>query len=130
MAGVKRTVRIGLIAYRDPSGAVRRAQAGTKVEVHPDHVDRFDALNMLLADGRTVPSLPSVLYSEGDSADASTTEAGSESAASGAGSDSTSDEGDEDTDSAADKAPAAETKAKPATSSRSRGAKAPADSKE
>ena len=47
MAAPKRTVRVGMIAYRDPAGAVRRAPHGAVVEVHPDHVARFDRLNVL-----------------------------------------------------------------------------------
>ncbi|MEZ5152120.1 hypothetical protein [Rhodococcus zopfii] len=46
-AAVERTVKIGLIAYRGPDGAVRRAQNGATVLVHPDHVERFDRLNVL-----------------------------------------------------------------------------------
>lgn len=51
-AGVRRTVRIGSMPYRDPHGVRRRADAGTVVEVHPDDVDRFDRLNVLAGEVR------------------------------------------------------------------------------
>lgn len=44
---LKRTVQLGSMAYVDPSGQVRRADCGAEVEVHPDHVERFDRLNVL-----------------------------------------------------------------------------------
>lgn len=43
--GVKRTVRIGSIAFTDPSGRICRADHGTDVAVHADDVARFDSIN-------------------------------------------------------------------------------------
>ncbi len=45
--GVKRTVRLGSMAYVDPDGRTRRADCGAEVLVHPDSVARFDRLNVL-----------------------------------------------------------------------------------
>ncbi|WP_280454782.1 hypothetical protein [Nocardia brasiliensis] len=45
MSGVKRTVRMGSMAYIDAAGKTRRADNGAVVLVHPDHVERFDRLN-------------------------------------------------------------------------------------
>ncbi|NEW33837.1 hypothetical protein GV791_14865 [Nocardia cyriacigeorgica] len=45
MSGVERVVKMGSMAYVDPEGRLRRAEHGTTVEVHPDHVARFDRLN-------------------------------------------------------------------------------------
>lgn len=42
-----RTVRLGSMAYVDPDGRVRRADCGAEVQIHPDHVERFDQLNVL-----------------------------------------------------------------------------------
>lgn len=47
MTAVERTVRIGLMTYTDPDGAVRRALTGAVVQVHPDHAARFDRYNLL-----------------------------------------------------------------------------------
>lgn len=47
--GVARTVLLGSMAYVDPSGRVRRADCGDTIEVHADHVARFDRLNVLQA---------------------------------------------------------------------------------
>lgn len=44
---VSRTVRLGSMAYVDPDGRVRRADCGAEILVHPDHVARFDRLNVL-----------------------------------------------------------------------------------
>ncbi|MFR9767058.1 hypothetical protein [Nocardia sp. SC052] len=43
----KRTVRLGLMSYVDPAGAYRTANEGDTVEVHPDHIARFDRLNVV-----------------------------------------------------------------------------------
>lgn len=51
MAGVKRTVRVGVMPYTDPDGRVLRADCDAEVLVHPDDVARFDALNVLPGDG-------------------------------------------------------------------------------
>ena len=45
--GVKRTVRLGAMSYINSAGQVRWADCGAEVEVHPDHVERFDRLNVL-----------------------------------------------------------------------------------
>ena len=47
--GVARTVLLGSMAYVDPSGRVRRADCGDTIEVHAEHVARFDRLNVLQA---------------------------------------------------------------------------------
>lgn len=47
--GVARTVLLGSMAYVDPSRRVRRADCGDTIEVHADHVARFDRLNVLQA---------------------------------------------------------------------------------
>lgn len=57
---LKRTVQLGSMAYVDPSGQVRRADCGAEVEVHPDHVDRFDRLNVLQVADADVPQQTSV----------------------------------------------------------------------
>lgn len=44
---LKRTVRLGSMSYVDPGGRVRWADCGAEIEVHPDHVERFDRLNVL-----------------------------------------------------------------------------------
>ncbi|MGY2036614.1 hypothetical protein ACW9HF_15135 [Nocardia gipuzkoensis] len=46
MSGVERTIRMGSMAYIDPQGKTRRADCGAVVQVHPDHIERFDRLNM------------------------------------------------------------------------------------
>ncbi len=40
-----RTVTIGLASYVDPDGVRRIGLAGETVQVHADHVKRFDELN-------------------------------------------------------------------------------------
>ena len=45
--GVKRSVRLGSMAYIDPAGRTRRADCGTDILVHPEDVERFDRLNVL-----------------------------------------------------------------------------------
>ena len=45
MSAAERTIRMGSMAYVDPEGRLRRAEHGTTVQVHPDHVARFDRLN-------------------------------------------------------------------------------------
>lgn len=52
---LKRTVRLGSMSYVDPGGRVRWADCGAEVEVHPDHVERFDRLNVLQAADADVP---------------------------------------------------------------------------
>lgn len=44
--GVKRNVRLGSMAYVDPSGRTRRADFGAEVLVHDSDVARFDSLNV------------------------------------------------------------------------------------
>ena len=56
---VKRTVRLGSMAYVDPSGRVRRADCGAEIDVHPDHVGKFDELNVLAA-SESSPEAPEV----------------------------------------------------------------------
>lgn len=46
MAGVERTVALGLMSYVGEDGKHRYAQSGATVRVHPDHVERFDRLNV------------------------------------------------------------------------------------
>ena len=41
----KRHVVAPLMSYRDPDGKMRHALSGEDVDVHPDHVARFDELN-------------------------------------------------------------------------------------
>lgn len=38
----KRTVKVGLAAYVDEDGLNRWGWEGEEVNVHPDHVERFD----------------------------------------------------------------------------------------
>lgn len=45
--GVKRTVRLGSMAYINPDGQVRWADCGAEILIHPDHVAGFDRLNVL-----------------------------------------------------------------------------------
>ncbi|MGZ9829868.1 hypothetical protein ACXYTP_23425 [Tsukamurella ocularis] len=58
MAEAKRTVRVGSMAYVDPTGRTRRADCGAEVSVHPDDVERFDLLNVLPGD--PAPAEPQV----------------------------------------------------------------------
>jgi hypothetical protein len=46
-ASNERTVVLGLMSYIDEKGAHRVANAGAKVRVHPDQLERFDRLNVL-----------------------------------------------------------------------------------
>lgn len=48
MSGAKRTVQLGSMSYVDPNGRVRWADCGVEVEIHPDHVARFDEFNVLV----------------------------------------------------------------------------------
>lgn len=43
----ERTVKLGSMFYIDEDGRGRRGDCGATVKVHPDHVERFDALNVL-----------------------------------------------------------------------------------
>ncbi len=45
-----RTIRLGSMFFIDDKGRPRRADAGTKVSVHSDFVERFDRLNVLSGD--------------------------------------------------------------------------------
>lgn len=57
--GVKRTVRLGSMAFIDPSGRTRRADCGAEIEIHPDHAERFDRLNVLPGESREeAPTAP------------------------------------------------------------------------
>lgn len=47
MAGIERTVALGLMSYVDETGKHRNAQLGATVRVHPDHIARFDRLNVV-----------------------------------------------------------------------------------
>ncbi|MGV9818418.1 hypothetical protein [Nocardia xishanensis] len=44
----ERTVVLGLMSYIDEKGAYRTAPAGAVVKVHPDQLERFDRLNVLM----------------------------------------------------------------------------------
>lgn len=44
---MKRTVKLGLMAYLDPEGVDRWGFAGEEIDVHPENVERFDSLNVL-----------------------------------------------------------------------------------
>lgn len=50
---MKRAVRVGLISYTDPEGLPRYALEGVEIEVHPEHVESFDRLNVLDSDDAT-----------------------------------------------------------------------------
>ena len=41
----EREVKQPLVSYRDKDGAIRHALQGQVVDVHPDHIKEFDALN-------------------------------------------------------------------------------------
>lgn len=43
----ERTVKLGSMFYIDDDGRGRRADCGTKIQVHPDFVKKFDDLNHL-----------------------------------------------------------------------------------
>ena len=47
-ANNERTVVLGLMSYIDEKGAHRTAAAGAVVKVHPDQLERFDRLNVLM----------------------------------------------------------------------------------
>jgi hypothetical protein len=47
MAGIERTVVLGLMSYIGEDGMHRYAQSGAIVRVHSDHIERFDRLNVL-----------------------------------------------------------------------------------
>jgi hypothetical protein len=44
----ERTARLGFMHYRDADGQYRDAVAGETIKVHPDDVERFDSLNVLM----------------------------------------------------------------------------------
>ena len=44
---MKRTAKLSLMAYTDVDGLDLWAFAGDEIDVHPDHVERFDSLNVL-----------------------------------------------------------------------------------
>ncbi|MEV0031430.1 hypothetical protein [Nocardia sp. NPDC050793] len=44
----ERTVVLGLMSYIDENGAHRTAYEGEVVKVHPDKLERFDRLNVLM----------------------------------------------------------------------------------
>lgn len=44
----ERTARLGSMHYKDSDGRYRTASAGDTIQVHPDFVERFDSLNVLL----------------------------------------------------------------------------------
>jgi hypothetical protein len=43
----ERTVKLGSMFYIDDDGRGRRADEGSKIQVHPDFVKKFDDLNRL-----------------------------------------------------------------------------------
>ncbi|MGW4325447.1 hypothetical protein ACWEKR_06100 [Nocardia sp. NPDC004573] len=51
----ERTVVVGLMSYVDERGMHRTAYEGAKVKVHPDNVERFDRLNVLMSKPEVVP---------------------------------------------------------------------------
>lgn len=56
---MKRTVKLGLMAYVNPEGFDTWGFAGDEVDVHPENVERFDSLNVLPGDSTYVePALP------------------------------------------------------------------------
>lgn len=46
----ERTARLGYMHYRDADGRIRDAVAGETIQVHPDDVERFDSLNVLMGE--------------------------------------------------------------------------------
>jgi hypothetical protein len=44
----ERIARLGYMHYRDADGRIRDAVAGETIQVHPDDVERFDSLNVLM----------------------------------------------------------------------------------
>ena len=44
----ERTARLGSMFYKDADGRFRDASAGEVIQVHPDFVELFDSLNVLL----------------------------------------------------------------------------------
>lgn len=53
-----RTVRLGSMFFIDSDGRPRRADAGAKVSVHSDFVERFDRLNVLSGEEPPKPEQP------------------------------------------------------------------------
>ena len=54
----ERTVRLGSVFFIDSDGKPRRGSAGDKVSVHPEYVERFDRLNVLLGEEAPKPEQP------------------------------------------------------------------------
>lgn len=56
----ERTARLGSMFYRDSDGRYRTASAGDTIQVHPDYLERFDRLNVLLGQepGKPEPEKP------------------------------------------------------------------------
>lgn len=65
--GVVRTVRLGSMSYVDPDGHVRWADHGAEIKVHPDSVERFDRLNVLLGEGVVESEAPASVAPTDDS---------------------------------------------------------------
>lgn len=49
----ERTARLGSMFYQDSDGQYRRALAGETIQVHPDYLERFDRLNVLMGEGKS-----------------------------------------------------------------------------
>lgn len=64
----ERTVKLGSMFYIDEDGKGRRADEGTKIQVHSDFVKKFDELNHLAepAEGLTIvpPIAPEAVEAE------------------------------------------------------------------
>jgi hypothetical protein len=46
----ERVARLGSMHYKDSDGRYRTASAGDTIQVHPDYLERFDRLNVLLGE--------------------------------------------------------------------------------
>ena len=56
----ERTARLGSMHYQDADGRYRTASAGDTIQVHPDFVERFDDLNVLLGQEPSTKPEPKV----------------------------------------------------------------------
>lgn len=52
----ERAARLGSMHYLDSDGRYRTASAGDTIQVHPDFVERFDRLNVLLGESFDDPT--------------------------------------------------------------------------
>jgi hypothetical protein len=61
----ERTARLGFMHYRDADGRVRDAVAGETIQVHPDDLERFDSLNVLMGhkpdEEKPIPATPELV---------------------------------------------------------------------